>query len=70
MIKSKVFKNIHVNKYSLFIPIEVFQPFADKKINRVKVKVSHLHKSIDSYAAIKRDKISGDFKMMFSKAKQ
>ena len=69
-MKTEVFKIIHIDTYNVFIPAEIFQPFADQKINRVKVKVSHQKKTIDFYAAIKRDKISGDFKMMFSKAKQ
>ncbi|PQJ78568.1 YdeI/OmpD-associated family protein [Polaribacter porphyrae] len=69
-MKTDVFKITHIDKYNIFIPAEIFQPFADQKMNRVKVEISHQQKNIDFYAAIKRDKNSGDFKMMFSKAKQ
>jgi hypothetical protein len=39
-------------------------------MNRVKVEVKSEIKKIEFYAAIKKDKNSGDYKMMFSKAKQ
>lgn len=64
------FKIIHIDIYNVFIPAEIYQPFLDKKMSRVKVVITHLDKTIEFYAAIKKDKKSGDYKMMFSKAKQ
>ena len=69
-METKPLQVIHSNAYHIFIPEKVYQPFVDKKMSRVKVKVSHLNNAIEFYAAVKRDKASGDFKMMFSKAKQ
>ena len=69
-METKPLQVIHSNAYHIFIPEKVYQPFVDKKMSRVQVKVSHLNKAIEFYAAVKRDKASGDFKMMFSKAKQ
>ena len=50
--------------------VKIYKPFADKKMNRVKVIAKYLNKSISFYAAVKKDKKSGDYKMMFSKQKQ
>lgn len=69
-MKTKKFKIIHIDVYNIFIPNEIFTPFADKKMSRVKVKVSFDVKKLEFYAAVKKNKSSGNFKMMFSKAKQ
>jgi hypothetical protein len=69
-MKTKKFNIVLIDKFNLFIPVEIFQPFADKKMSRVKVITKHLEKTIEFYAAIKMDKKSEDYKMMFSKQKQ
>lgn len=69
-MKSPVFKVSLVDLYTIFIPKEIFLPFATKKMGRVQVIVTVKNISINFYAAVKKDKNSGDYKMMFSKAKQ
>ena len=69
-MQSEIFTVTHIDKYLVFIPKEIYQPFADEKQSRVKVIATHQHKKIEFYAAVKNDKESGHFKMMFSKAKQ
>ena len=69
-MKTDKFKINLIDTYNIFIPNEVFTPFADKKMSRVKVEVTSEIKKIEFYAAVKIDKKSGDFKMMFSKQKQ
>ena len=69
-MKTKKFKITHIDTYNIFIPNEVFTPFADKKMSRVKVKISFNDQNLEFYAAVKSDKKSDDFKMMFSKQKQ
>lgn len=59
-----------LNKYHLFIPKEIFKPFAEEKQSRVKLIASFEAKSIEFYAAVKQDKNTGDYKFMFSKQKQ
>ncbi|PWG06414.1 YdeI/OmpD-associated family protein [Polaribacter aquimarinus] len=70
MITTKQFTLIHTDIYNIFISKEIFEPFADQKMSRVKVKTNHQNKTIEFYAAVKKDKMSGDYKMMFSKQKQ
>jgi hypothetical protein len=69
-MKTTKFKIIHIDTYNIFISNKIFTPFADKKMSRVKVEITSEIKKIEFYAAVKRDKKSGDFKMMFSKQKQ
>ena len=69
-MKTDKFKITLIDTFHIYIPNQIFKPFADKKLNRVQVKISINNNKIDFYAAIKRDKSSGDFKMMFSKQKQ
>lgn len=69
-MKTTVFKVTLLNKFHLIIPNKIFKPFADKKMNRVKVNVTTQHTETEFYAAVKKDKNSDDFKMMFSKQKQ
>lgn len=59
-----------IDTYNIYIPNEIYSPFTELKISRVKVKITSEIKKIEFYAAVKRDKKSGDFKMMLSKAKQ
>jgi hypothetical protein len=69
-MKSKIFKITHTDIYNIFIPKEIYTPFADKNMSRAKVNISFNDKVLNFYAAVKRDKNSGNFKMMFSKQKQ
>lgn len=69
-MKSEIFTITHIDTYQVFIPREIYQPFFDAKESRVKVVATHQNNNIEFYAAVKRDKASGHFKMMFSKAKQ
>ena len=70
ILKSSIFKITHIDIYNIFIPKEIYTPFADKNMSRAKVKILFNGKILDFYAAVKRDKSSGNFKMMFSKQKQ
>lgn len=69
-METSIFKVVLFDKFNILIPFEIFKSFADKKMRRVKVEANYLGKSISFYAAVKKDKNSGDFKMMFSKQKQ
>ncbi|WP_439127711.1 YdeI/OmpD-associated family protein [Polaribacter sp.] len=69
-MKTNKFTLPFTNVYNIFIPKEIYKPFADKKMSRVKVQFIFNDKLLDFYAAVKKDKHSGDYKMMFSKAKQ
>ena len=69
-MKSKVFSIGLLDKYHLFIPNEIFVPFAEAKQNRVKIKATFNGNSIEFYAAVKKDKNTDDYKFMFSKEKQ
>lgn len=69
-MKTEKLKLTHTNPHNIFIPNLVFKPFADKKMSRVKVEFIFNNIKLDFYAAIKKDKISGDYKMMISKQKQ
>ena len=59
-----------VDTYNIYIPYDIYEPFANQKMSRVQVEINHKETKINFYAAVKRDKNSGDFKMMFSKQKQ
>jgi len=69
-MKTKKFKITHTDIYTIFIPKEIYTPFAEQKMSRVQVKISFHNKTLEFYAAVKRDKKSDDFKMMLSKQKQ
>lgn len=69
-MKSEKFSITHIDTYNIFIPKEIYTPFAEQKMSRVQVKISFNNKTLEFYAAVKRDKKSGDFKMMLSKQKQ
>lgn len=69
-MKTDKFRLNLIDIYNIYIPYEIYVPFANKKMSRVKVEITSAIKTIAFYAAVKKDKNSGDFKMMFSKAKQ
>lgn len=69
-MKSKLFSIGLLDKYHLYIPEVIFKPFADAKHSRVRILASFNAKQINFYAAVKKDKISRDYKIMFSKEKQ
>lgn len=68
-MKSKRFSIGLLDNYSLYIPETIFNPFAEAKQNRVRITASFNTKQIEFYAAVKKDKTSGEFKLMFSKEK-
>ncbi|HLT33440.1 MAG TPA: YdeI/OmpD-associated family protein [Aquaticitalea sp.] len=70
MMKSEKFEVGLLDQYHLYIPKEIFQPFVDAGHRRVKIKAFHHHFAIELYAAVKKDKVSGDFIIMFSKRYQ
>ena len=70
ILQTSNFKNTHIDIHNIFIPEEIYTPFADKNMSRAKVKILFNDEILDFYAAVKRDKSSGNFKMMFSKQKQ
>ncbi|WP_299668026.1 YdeI/OmpD-associated family protein [uncultured Polaribacter sp.] len=69
-MKTTKFKILFIDVFNIFIPNKIFAPFAAKKMNRVKVKIWFQTHKIEFYAAVKKDKNSGDYKMMLSKQKQ
>jgi len=69
-MKSIVFEVGLLDQYHITIPEKYFKPFAEAKQNRVKITASHQNKSIEFYAAVKRDKNTDDYKIMFGKLLQ
>lgn len=69
-MKSKAFEVGLLDQYHIYIPEHIFKSFADAKFSRVKIKAFHQNKSIEFYAAVKKDKNTGDYKMMFGKRLQ
>ena len=69
-MKSEVFSVGLLNKYKISIPENVFKPFHDNKISRVKVTATFKGNKIEFYAAVKKDKNTGDYEMMFGKRLQ
>lgn len=69
-MKSKKFSIGLLDKYHLYISEVIFKPFAEAKQSRVKIIANFNAKQIEFYAAVKKDKISGNYKLMFSKEKQ
>lgn len=69
-MKSIVFEIGLLDQYHITIPKKIFKPFAEAKQSRVKIKASHQNKSIEFYAAVKKDKNTDDYKMMFGKRLQ
>lgn len=54
-----------LDKYHLFIPEIIYKPFADAKQSRVKLVAEFNGNRVDFYAAVKRCKNTGDYKLMF-----
>lgn len=69
-MQTEKLKLVHTNIRNIIIPNSVYKPFVDKLKNRVKVALVFKNIQLNFYAAIKKDKISGDYKMMLSKQKQ
>lgn len=69
-MKSDTFEVGLLDQYHIFIPESIFKPFIQAKLSRVKVKASFQNKIIEFYAAVKRDKNTDDYKMMFGKRLQ
>ena len=68
-LKSKPFEiTVTGSFYSLLLPMEVIQPFLDKRIKRVKAKASFENKELDFHAAFQ--KRNGIYYMMFGKRYQ
>ncbi|MGB3607599.1 MAG: YdeI/OmpD-associated family protein [Psychroserpens sp.] len=70
MQKSKVFTIGLLDKYHLYIPAEIVEQFPEEKRGRFKIKCMHQSQSIVIYAALRKDKNRGDYRMMFSNANQ
>ena len=69
-MKSNVFEIGLLHRYYLFIPKEIVRPFVDAKQSRIKIKAFNNDKSIEFYAAIRPDKNTGNYKVMFGKRLQ
>ncbi|GAA4961448.1 YdeI/OmpD-associated family protein [Algibacter aquimarinus] len=69
-MKSKKFTVGLLDQFHISIPEKIFKSFAEAKQNRVKVVATFKNKTIHFYAAIKKDKNTGDYKMMFGKRLQ
>ena len=70
MMKSKKINVALLDKYHIQIPEEVADPFTETKDKRAKFIAKFKQKEIEFYAALKKDKNTGDFRIMFSKEKQ
>ena len=66
-MKTEVFEIGVLDRYHLSIPEDIYTPFANANLSRVKVKASFQNKSIEFYAAVKKDNNTNDFKIMFGK---
>lgn len=69
-MKSDLFEVGLLDQYHLSIPEEVFLPFKEAKQSRIKVNAWHKDNSIEFYAAIKLDKNTGEYRIMFGKRLQ
>ncbi|TCK68867.1 bacteriocin resistance YdeI/OmpD-like protein [Winogradskyella wandonensis] len=69
MIKTEVFKVSLADKQSVIIPKLYAEVFYKLKQNRIKVKANFNSKTIEFYAALRREK-TGVFRIYFSKTKQ
>lgn len=70
MMQSKPFTVGLTDIYQLFIPEAVFAPFAEAKHSRVRIEATFEGNTISFYAAVKKDKYTGDYKLMFGKRMQ
>lgn len=69
MKKSKKFTVVLQDKYHLYLPEKQVTPILNDE-KRAKINVTFKNKTISFFAAFRIDKDSGDYKMMFSNAKQ
>jgi len=69
-MKSEIFNIGLLDQYHLQIPEAIAEPFANAKQFRVKVRATFNGNSIEFYAAIKNDKNTDDYRMMFGKRLQ
>lgn len=65
-MKSEVFSIGLLDKFHLYIPETIYKPFADSKQSRVKLVAEFDGNRVEFYAAVKRCKNTGDYKLMFS----
>lgn len=70
MQNSKVFTIGLLDKYHLYIPSEIVEEFPKEKRNRFKIKFKHGNKELEVFAALRKDKNTADYRMMFSNANQ
>ena len=70
MKKSAKFKINLIDKNLLYIPQKIAEPFLQTKDKRAKFKLNFKDREIEFYGALKKDKISDAYKLMFSKQKQ
>ena len=69
MLNTDPFKVTLANKMSVILPEKYIEEFIAKNEKRIRVIVTFKEKSIEFYAALKKEK-SGLFRIYFSKAKQ
>lgn len=69
-MKSKKFEVGLLDQFHITIPEAVYKPFVETKQKRVKVKAFHNDKTIEFYAAVKLNKNTDEYSMMFGKRYQ
>ena len=69
-MKSDRFSVGLLDHHLLYVPSNIVELFPKEKRNRFKVKFKHQDKSLEVYAALRKDKNTGDYRMMFSKGNQ
>ncbi|MEM6514822.1 MAG: YdeI/OmpD-associated family protein [Bacteroidota bacterium] len=70
MQKSEIFTVGLLDKYNLYVPSEIVEAFPKEKRNRFKVKFQHQDKTLEVFAALRKDKNTSDYRMMFSQGNQ
>jgi len=70
MLKSERFEVGLLDKYHLYIPQHIFEPFAAAGHSRVKVQAFYKDAMLELYAAVSKDKNTDDYVIMFSKRYQ
>lgn len=70
MLKSDIFEVGLLDRYHIYIPEHIMQPFIDAKVKRLHITASNDNKSINFYAAFVRDKNTDDYRIMFGKRLQ
>jgi len=70
MMQSDKINVILVDKFRLQIPANQAEKFTQTKDKRAKFIAKHKDKQIEFYAALRKDKSTGDYQIMFSKEKQ